>query len=274
MRTVVQVLRTSRDVAERLRGAPGDAGSVHSVFERVVNVDWHDGRLLALQGPGPLLAPFTASLARLPRSPALYRGQPVHRLGEMLALEGFLVDVRGAALADTAMPAAPSPPHPALLALPAPSRVARGLSSPIGCRARSRLAEGVRGRDPAAVMAGALGLIGLGEGLTPAGDDCLVGTLAVLHRFAPSWLAAHREVRAMVDRAALAATTRIAREFIAHALAGHFADTLIALLTAESAHEVDRAAADLWRSGATSGADTVLGVHLALAALFPRALSA
>ncbi len=263
----IRVLRASPGVAERLLTAPRDAGRVHSVFERALNLDWYDGRLLTLQGPGPLLAPFAASLARLPRSPALRPGRQVRRRGDVFALDGVFLEPRGATVVDTTMPEAGAGPHPALLVLPSPSSPANALSSAIGGRARSRLAEGVRGQDPAAFIEGALGLVGLGEGLTPAGDDCLVGALAALHRFAPSWLYAHPEISNTVEQTAAIATTTVAREFVAHALAGRFADSLIDLLTAESADEVGRAVTQLLRSGATSGADTLCGVHLALAAL-------
>jgi hypothetical protein len=264
---VIRVLQASPDVVERLRAAPRDAGRVHSVFERALNLDWHDGRLLMFQGPGPLLAPFAAALTRLPRSPAMRRGQQVWRRGDMFALDGVFIELRGAATVDTVMPEAGTSPHPALSALSLPSSAASALSSTIGRRGRSRLADGVRDHDPAAFIEGALGLIGLGEGLTPAGDDCLVGALAVLHRFAPSWLSAHPEISATVGRAAAVATTTIAHEFVAHALAGRFADSLIGLLTAKSSDEVSRAATQLLRSGATSGADTLSGVHLALGAI-------
>ena len=264
---VIRVLKASPDVVERLRTAPHDAGRVHSVFERALNLEWHDGRLLTLQGPGPLLAPFAAALARLPHSPALRPGQPVWRRGDLFALDGIFIEPRGAATVDTIIPEAGTGPHSALSVLSIPCPTADGLSSAIGRRARSRLAEGVRSRVPAAFIEGALGLVGLGEGLTPAGDDCLVGALAVLHRFTPSWLHAHPEISATLGRAAAVATTTVAHEFIAHALDGRFADSLIGLLTAESPDDVGRAATQLLRSGATSGADSLCGVHLALAAL-------
>jgi hypothetical protein len=261
------VLRADHGLVERLRAAPRRAGRVHSVFERALNLEWHDGRLLALQGPGPLRAPFAASLAWFPGATLPRPGLPVWRRDDMLVVDGIVLDPRGALGVDTTMPEAGAGLHPALAVLAAPLPVAPGLLSAVGHAARSRLAEGVRGRDPVAFIQGALGLLGLGEGLTPAGDDCLVGALAVLHRFARPWLSAHPEIAATVGRAAVHATTAIAREFVAQALAGRFSESLLDLLTAESADEVGGAAARLSQSGATSGADTLAGVHLALAAL-------
>ena len=39
----LQVLRLSPAVATRLEAAPPEAGRVHSVFTRAVNLFWHDG---------------------------------------------------------------------------------------------------------------------------------------------------------------------------------------------------------------------------------------
>ena len=265
----IRVLRVSPDVAERLQTAPLATGRVHSVFERALNLAWHDGRLLTLQGPGSLVAPFAASLTRLPRSHAIGPGTRIWRRGDTLALDGAILGWQGATIVDTAMPESSAGPGPSLSALlvEPPAEGGRGLSSAIGRAARSRLALGVSRRDPEAFLEGTRGLLGLGEGLTPAGDDCLVGALAVMHRFAGSWLRAHPEIQASVGRAAATATTAVAREFVAHALAGHFAEDLIDLMTAESADGSGRAAARLLRSGATSGADTLVGMRLALAAL-------
>ena len=87
----MSVLRMSPEVAERLRTAPQEAGRVHSVFERVLNLTWHDGRLLTLQGRGPMLAPFAAELPRLPRSHGLRPGVSVRRDGDTLALDGAII---------------------------------------------------------------------------------------------------------------------------------------------------------------------------------------
>jgi Protein of unknown function (DUF2877) len=145
-----------------------------------------------------------------------------------------------------------------------------GLTSTIGRRAQSRLAEGLRLRQSEEFIEGALGMLGLGEGLTPSGDDCLVGALAVVHRFARPWLDAHPEIESVVRTASLTATNAIAREFVTHALAGQFSESLIDLMSAQSAKDIERAATHLLRMGATSGADTLHGIRLALCALRPH----
>ena len=157
-----------------------------------------------------------------------------------------------------------------LSALPHVESGSGGLTSTIGRRAQSRLAEGLQLWQSDAFIEGALGLLGLGEGLTPSGDDCLVGALAVVHRFARSWFDAHPEIESVVGTASATATNAIAREFVTHALAGQFGEILIDLMSAQSASDIERAVTCLLRMGATSGPDTLDGIRLALCALGPH----
>jgi hypothetical protein len=139
-----------------------------------------------------------------------------------------------------------------------------------GRAARAQLAGGLERWDANDFVAGMRGFLGLGEGLTPAGDDCLVGALAATHRVARSWLIERLAVAAALASAAAVATTAISRGFIAHAFAGHFAEAVIAIFTAEAEVARRAAVAHLAHAAATSGADTLLGVDLALAALAAR----
>lgn len=153
---------------------------------------------------------------------------------------------------------------PAGLATPP---TAAALGSAHAREATTRLADGLRRRDLQRFVDGARALIGLGEGLTPAGDDVLVGVLAVLHRAAPSWLACRPDAVAVLADAARAGTTAVAREFLWHALGGHFSGPVVALVTAADREPARAALRDLLAMGATSGADTVAGMRLALRAL-------
>ena len=263
----IPLLRFGPGVAARLRAAPSEAGVVHSVFERALNLMWHDGHLLTLQGPGSRAAPFAAAGERLPRG--VREESTVWRDSDFIRIGEARLDWREAALVDTALAESRDGPGPALSRLiEMPSGGwSRGLDGPQGQRARRQMSDGLRCRDAARFLDGALGLVGLGEGLTPAGDDCLVGTLAVVHRFARPWLLDHPEIRSTLERAASLGTTTVAREFIAHALAGHFAEDLVDLLTAGSAAAVGEASTRLLRTGATSGADTLVGIRFALSAL-------
>lgn len=121
---------------------------------------------------------------------------------------------------------------------------------------------------PAAALAGlTLGdpgavphLLGLGEGLTPLGDDVLTG-----------WLVATRAVGADAEPVAAVVarlshrTTALSAALLADAIAGECLPELRRLLLSlRAGREVADAVAALAAVGHTSGSGLLLGVHLAL----------
>jgi hypothetical protein len=265
----IRLLRLSPALRERLRTAPEEAGWIHSVFDRALNIQWHDRRLITLHGPGLLAAPFAAAITRLPDPGSIPVGAPVYRRGSFLQIQGVVLDTRDGRSVETKV--TPTDEAPELLAVALTGReapsVAPGLSSPSGTQARRRLFLGIRRPHVETFIEGACGLVGLGEGLTPAGDDCLVGALAILHRFAGSWLTGHSLIGSRLAAAAEVGTTVVGREFILHALDGRFSEVLILVVTACTAEQMRAAAGCLLETGGTSGADTLDGVRLALDAL-------
>jgi hypothetical protein len=250
---IVTTLRVTRlGSLTRERAHPSLAGRVHSVFERAINVRWSDGRLLMLQGAGLLVAPFGVAISGLPERGTVAPGMP---------LSGTAFDWAAAECVDLHMP-----PGPLDFPLDALAEAARAASPSISPAARA-LELGLASLDGAAVAAAAGALIGLGEGLTPAGDDCVAGALAVLHRLRPDWLAANARVTDALAAAARTRTTDIARDFVLEALAGRFAEPVLAVVTAESVAVARLAAERLARLGGTSGADTLHGIQLAGRAL-------
>ena len=114
--------------------------------------------------------------------------------------------------------------------------------------------------DVVAALGPTVDLIGLGVGLTPSGDDYLVGLLA---GFAATGDPIGIELGATIAARAQARTTAIGASAIAHAARGAFAerlhDVLIALACgrfADLATSIERAMA----YGATSGSDTLVGL--------------
>ena len=254
----LRVMRLGSASLERLARDPDKTGRVHSVFERAVNVLWRDGRLLTLHGPGPLAAPFAVALERLPTRGSVAPGMPIGsgnfdwRDAERVALEmpdgplGFAAD-----------------------ALPERAG-AQSLRSPAGARTRQALARGIAAGDARAFADAACALIGFGEGLTPAGDDCVLGALAAVHRLAHGWLAADAGELDRLAEAARTRTTDLARDFLLEAIDGRFAEPVLALLTALSDDLAEDAAGRLLSVGATSGADTLCGIRLGCRALEAR----
>jgi hypothetical protein len=115
-------------------------------------------------------------------------------------------------------------------------------------------------------------LIGWGEGLTPAGDDFIVGLLAGLHALARGDAlrlrfrdAIDAHVAARTDR-----TTPIAAHALRLAAAGAWSArvdrVLAALCCSQGGHDADAALDALLALGATSGADTASGIVAALRA--------
>jgi hypothetical protein len=114
--------------------------------------------------------------------------------------------------------------------------------------------------DVVAALGPTVDLIGLGVGLTPSGDDYLVGLLA---GFAAMDDPVGIELGGAIAEHASVRTTAIGASAIAHAARGAFAerlhDVLIALAGgrfADLATSIDRSTA----YGATSGSDTLVGL--------------
>ena len=271
---IVGVSKLGDSAARRLAAGPRVIGRVHSVFERALNLLDADGRLLTLHGPGPLAAPFAVALdERLPWR-ELEPGVPVHREGRgRLVLGALRLEWSAARVVDTSMGTGSDPRALAAALAEAPRRpAALSLASAIALEGLRRLTEGLRRGDAERFVDGARRLIGLGEGLTPAGDDLLVGSLAVARRFRPDFLVDNPGIgRALADTA-LGGTTLVGREFLFEALEGRFSEIVIALLTAADVPRARAALDDLLELGATSGADTATGMRLAVEALvFDRA---
>jgi len=234
---------------------------VHSVFDRAINILWSDGRLLTLHGPAPLAAPFAVSLVSLPQRERVASGLPIRRSDfDLSTAEGVTLGMSRGPLAFAA-DALPDPPG------------ARALRSGVGLSARRALARSMAAGDPVAFARAAWDLTGLGEGLTPAGDDCVLGALAAIHRLAPEWLSSDSSLPHRLAEAARGRTTDVARDFLLEALEGRFAEPVLALLTAPSPGLAEQAARELVAMGATSGADTLCGIRLACRALETRVLS-
>lgn len=268
------IIRMSRDVAARLARRSDGAGRVHSVFERAINIEWSDGawsdgELLALHGPGSLLAPFAAAVDPVERLRSLRVGAPVTIEPRRLVAGDLVLSWPHAAVVDCSVDASPHPAaRPPQHLLHWGGRYSSSLDSASGAAAREQLSAGIRDRDDARLIAGAGALLGLGEGLTPSGDDCLVGVLAVLHHVDPGWRRrGGPSVFGSLAGAARERTTAVGREFVRHALTGRFSEPVLAVLRAARPAERRRAIARLLALGATSGADTLSGMTLACRAL-------
>lgn len=120
------------------------------------------------------------------------------------------------------------------------------------------LADGLRARDEATALSGVEQLVGVGSGLTPAGDDFLLGVLLAL------WAGQQRQLAPGVTR-----TTALSVAFLQAAARGECAliwHELFQVLGADAVR-TQRAGQALLAFGHTSGADALAGLGWAFATL-------
>ena len=169
-------------------------------------------------------------------------------------------------------------PHPAL------ESVSRELAAALCGDARRRLPQvddrglgkALMSDDPAAVRHAMCGLLGKGEGLTPEGDDVLVGMLAGLRLLGPALgLPGAGGVQAAVAPIVLTEapfrTTALSAALLRHAVAGEVADPVAVFLQALTGRgDMEEAVGGLQTMGNTSGVATACGVLLAADYLVDR----
>jgi len=123
-------------------------------------------------------------------------------------------------------------------------------------------------RDVAAVVDGLSGLLGVGRGLTPSGDDLIIGLLLVLNRWrVGSW--PHSELRRLnqeVTRAAYRRTTRLSANMIECAALGEADERLVALADCIFVGDPPESAcvSRVLGWGASSGTDALTGMAVAV----------
>jgi len=144
-----------------------------------------------------------------------------------------------------------------------PSPVAETLHAKV----KSLAAAMARGGEEE-VRSSVRGIVGAGEGLTPAGDDMLVGLMGFLHllRSDPVHGAFSRERLSWIAgtvQEGLVGTTPVAAHFLRAAARGRFTERVRDLLCSIGCGDekgVEGAEARLLQYGATSGADLIAGM--------------
>lgn len=104
-------------------------------------------------------------------------------------------------------------------------------------------------------------IVGRGVGLTPAGDDVILGAIAAESAFAGSWRLAPRITAATALIELEGMTTRPSLALLRAALAGHYPAALCDLFAAlQQCRHVGKAIARVRRIGHTSGESMLCGV--------------
>lgn len=280
----LSALRLTAEAARRLRSAP-TTGRVHSAFARAVNVELDGAGWVSLHAPGPVPAPFGIVCERWADGRGL-AGAPVRvEAGAMVVGDGLRIELGGATVVDTTLPSpAPMPRvfrcdlakasgHAGRGLLPVVSALLTGRPAPTGALSQvagpalARLADATAAGVPDGCVRAARPLLGLGPGLTPAGDDVVVGWLAGL------WTSGEqgRRLVAAVSRelaaAAVERTDALSRAFLLAAVDGQAAEPVWAF----ARHPDETRVRALLALGASSGADLLAGYLLARHALGSRA---
>jgi hypothetical protein len=262
-------------------------GAVHSAFRHACNIRLDDGRLLALLAPHLGNAPHGVRVdvpARFAFVDHVAAGEPVGCRADVLRVPGGLsIDLGTAQAWRGELPVAGVD-----LGVP-PVAGAWRAAWRAWHRGRVRADRGdlalTRAVDRQGVsLAGAARvlrldqatrtfhrLIGCGPGLTPSGDDLIVGLLAGLWSTTGGAPARRRFLDGLCAAlaAASAATGDISRACLAQACRGRFAEPLTTLVHHIAAGAdrgtVESATAAALRVGHTSGGDGVFGLLLGLA---------
>ncbi len=288
----------ARSIGSRVASQPF-RGSVHSVYRQACNIELGGGALLTLLAPGLGNLPHGIRCA-LP-DPADFQvwlrpGQAVEAGGLLLRVPqaGVAVDLSGAARWRCKLDACGLDPYagPTVRAMLAVRLLLREQApcsgfaplvlddappgSPLERAMQRRLRQTLPalGRasmslDSALAVKALEQLAGLGPGLTPAGDDFIVGYLAGLY----SRCSREPMLRPFLDGlvatlARLAAAANlISRQFILNALEGEFSEWLAELALAIAVQDDRRlreSAARVVRIGHSSGADSLVGLLFGL----------
>ena len=245
-------------------------GTVHSVFARACNIAL-DGGLVTV-GVAPLCAGPSNVVIEDREVPDL---RTLFRIGERVEWCSDGARSAGVALDFTQArrwrpPRMRKPLSAARIAANLRIVACRAERDPAGRHVRLALARACRAANTMRAERLARRLIGLGNGLTPSGDDFLVGLCASLD--APIGdNAARRRLRARlcaVLLANLARTNAISAHQLQLAASGQFNDDLLRARNAlvSSRSRLRGALAPLLRTGASSGAAACEGLRAGLAA--------
>ncbi len=281
----------------------GRWGTVFAVFQRSCYLERQDGQVFCLAdhmlGQGPLTLnvrfPENTTLSSLGvREGSQLEADGVDlRMGHALALRTDETTVwepealgqiappeeilrRLDALINLMQPLMPSSglagiiPHIAGIASEEPLPISRmSGTTAIAMPRLRRLSKGLANSSPELVDEAVAGLLGLGPGLTPSGDDLLGGLMVALRAMPDT--TSHLSVAMLsgsIAKQAARKTTRISTAMLEQSVIGYGSAAqhrlLHCLLAVDGRFGTIRAAMDLVRTGHTSGWDALAGISLGI----------
>jgi len=245
---------------------------VVSTHRRVINLLLDDGSLVAVLPAGNPLHPWALATAFEPS--LVQEGAPVWVSEKVLAAGPLRIDLEGLETVDLRLRRRPlHVPTDAVMHLVQLSARPAG-EDPFDRKLTAALRGFSDGGDPLELAS----LVGLGVGLTPSGDDALVGALASLDLVSECSPDARLLRQALVKALPVPLeprTTRLSAQMLRAAADCLYAEPVLALLDALASKDaspasVERAAEALSRLGHRSGRDTLLGIAAALSRAIPH----
>ena len=240
-------------------------GQVHSVFHSSVNLRGPGEALLCVHRfpfgllPGSYLVPGLDTSGLRPGDRAVGRtaGLWVGKLELPLAPDVRYVDTRIPPSRQPVRPAAWTAQRRALV-LRRAEQQENGWMEGVYARLTWELAKlrtAVEARDLKELQQRCAAMVGLGQGLTPTGDDMLLGALSALHMYRPEGAALLAEAL----KPLLPCTNDISRSYLWQALEGRAATPVIMALE-DLASGGGRGAGTLLDIGHSSGGDILEGI--------------
>lgn len=245
------------------------SGRVLGVFNRACNlIDDTRQRLIALVLPEVGNGPFAVVVPGLPGLfDSLEPGLPVQGNRHHLSAGSWRISLQDAKVWEPVLPAPSAPPNPDyVLEAVAPyagwssfdeTTEAGKRTAQLARQSAGQLVRAIAGPKPGPALETAVAqLAGLGGGLTPAGDDYLLGVMAAL------WLTGQPALSTRMVKIARPRTHALSRAFLEAAARGQFIEPWHALARAWFAgnrQAIAAAVGQIARFGATSGVDALAG---------------
>ena len=264
MITAPSAIAIAQPLLQSLHAKPF-VGAVASRYARACNLVDGQGRVIALTLPALGNGPFSIIVgADSGRFMELKPGQRADVDAKRIIVGDWHIPLTNTWIWDATLPAIGQlqiGPEIAAIFYPFAQWLACAAATPVAAAMTRLLARGARALYDALEQGSDLAeaarqLAGLGHGLTPAGDDYLVGVMAAL------WLLDDRDRAAFIAQGAAPHTTTLSSAFLLAAAQGQFVEPwhrLAHALAGKRAAECSAAVQRITEIGASSGRDALAG---------------